>query len=226
MSKGVSVPELTLCNIGLQFPNEIPMNFDRYYAALQFATGLHGAQTRKGSGIPYLTHLMAVSGLVLEYGGDLDQAIAGLLHDAIEDQAEHNGGVAALSGTIAGRFGPEVLRIVLACTDAVTFPKPPWRERKEAYLQHLAAADARAGLVSAADKLHNARTILSDVRIGGEAVFRRFSVSKRETIWYYDRLAATFITRFPGPLSDELLRTVEAMQQVSGSPGEGTAAES
>ena len=136
--------------------------FPQLHAALDYAADAHQTQARKGSTIPYLSHLLGVSSLVIEYGGDEDQAIAGLLHDAIEDcGAKHE-------AIISDRFGPRVARIVRACTDADSFPKPPWRARKEAYLRHLETADRDALLVSCCDKLHNARTIVTDLRGGPE----------------------------------------------------------
>lgn len=181
--------------------------------ALHFAAELHRRQVRKGISIPYISHLMSVSALVLEYGGDTEQAIAGLLHDAIEDQSEANGGSEALGRIISDLFGAEVLRIVLACTDATTFPKPPWRERKQAYLEHLRHVDGRVALVSCADKLHNARTLLADLRAHGDAVFGRFSAPKTMTLWYYGALAEAFREHHAGPLADELDRTVDQLQR-------------
>lgn len=180
----------------------------RYNEALAYAAALHRDQRRKGSEIPYISHLMSVSALVMEYGGDGDQAVAGLLHDSMEDQAEANGGAEALGSAIKARFGAEVLRLVLACTDAVTTPKPPWRERKEAYLAHLRHVDNRVALVSCADKLHNARVIVADLRTQGTAVFDRFSSPKAQTLWYYRSLADVFAASHPGPLADELALTV------------------
>src|ERR1051325_6799957 len=122
-----------------------------------YAARLHREQTRKGTEIPYVSHLLAVSALILEHGGDEDQAIAGLLHDAAEDQ----GGQARLA-EIESMFGPGVSRIVADCTDSWTDPKPPFRERKEAYLAHLPQKPQRSLLVSLADKTHNATAILFD----------------------------------------------------------------
>ncbi|MBS0561028.1 MAG: HD domain-containing protein, partial [Proteobacteria bacterium] len=140
----------------------------RFAEAVAVAAELHDGQRRKGTAIPYLAHLLAVSAIVLEYGGDEDQAIAGLLHDVIEDcGAEHE-------AAIRTRFGDRVASIVRGCTDADIQPKPPWQERKEAYLAHLGEAAVDVLLVSAADKLHNSRAIVSDVRAHGEVVFDRF----------------------------------------------------
>ncbi len=136
----------------------------RFRQALAYSDELHQAQRRKGSGAPYIAHLLGVAAIVLEHGGTEDEAIAALLHDAVEDQ----GGPPTLAA-IQQRFGRRVAAIVAGCTDADTVPKPPWQERKEAYLAHLATADAGVCLVSAADKLYNLRTIVADYRAIGEA---------------------------------------------------------
>lgn len=165
---------------------------DRFVEGFAFAFELHRAQRRKGSGVPYVSHLMGVSALVLEFGGDEDLAIAGLLHDAVEDQ----GGAPTLA-EIRRRFGDRVAAVVAGCTDADTIPKPPWRERKERYLAHLETAHPDVRLVSCCDKIHNARTILEDFRALGDEVFERFSQPKKSTLWYYRELVDRF-SRF-GP---------------------------
>jgi GTP pyrophosphokinase len=151
---------------------------------------------------PYIGHLLAVASLVLEHGGDEEQAMAGVLHDAIEDQGAHQEVI------IAERFGTRVAAIVRGCTDADTTPKPPWRARKEAYLAHLETAEPDILLVSCADKLHNARSILTDLMTHGLAVFDRFRAGLFGTLWYYGALAEVFDRRFPGPLARELKITV------------------
>src|ERR1700729_817032 len=157
---------------------------DRFDQALVYAAHIHGGQVRKGTtAIPYLSHLLMVAGLVLEYGGDEDEAIAGLLHDAVEDQ----GGLARRLD-IERRFGPRVAEIVDGCTDAEVSPKPPWRARKEAYLQHLETVSASARLVSAADKLANVRSIIKDYRAWQGAVWDRFKGGREGTLWYYRTL--------------------------------------
>jgi len=161
---------------------------EAYDEALVWAAGLHRAQERKGSGIPYLSHLLAVSGLVMEHGGDEEQAIAGLLHDSIEDQG-------VTDAEIEDRFGARAAVIVRACTDADTDPKPPWRARKEAYIAHLATAPADALLVSLCDKVHNARTIAADIERRGEAYFDVFTGGPDGTRWYYRRLLDAFERR-------------------------------
>jgi (p)ppGpp synthase/HD superfamily hydrolase len=169
--------------------------------ALDFAVRAHGDQVRKCTTIPYVSHLLGVAGLVLEGGGDEDLAIAGLLHDVLEDTS-------ATSDQLERAFGPRVARIVEACSDTQEKPKPPPLERKQGYLEHLEDADADTLLVSLADKLHNARTLLLDFRTEGPSVFKRFNLSREETIWYYGELADTFCRRRPGALADELKRVV------------------
>lgn len=186
--------------------------------ALTFAAQLHATQERKGNGVPYISHLLGVASLVLEYGGDEDQAIAALLHDAIEDQAvSYAGGAEALRQTITERFGSRVLEIVEGCTDAETIPKPPWQARKEAYITHLYTANADILLVSCADKLHNARAILRDYRQIGDALWERFTAGKAGVLWYYRSLADAFLA-LPAAQPDlaaELDRTVTAIETLS-----------
>ncbi len=179
---------------------------ERYDDALLLAAELHRAQVRKGSGVPYLSHLLSVSALVMEYGGDEDQAIAALLHDAAEDQ----GGAAALE-TIRQKFGDDVRDIVADCTDTVEDPKPAWRPRKEAYIAGLAAKRPRSLLVSLADKTHNATTILHDHRVSGEALWDRFTGGRDGTLWYYRALADRFAELLPGALADRFQEIVAAM---------------
>ncbi len=180
----------------------------RYNEAFEMAARLHAKQFRKGTTIPYLSHLLAVSGLVLEQGGSEDEAIAALLHDAVEDQ----GGQPVLT-EIKRVFGAEVADIVEGCSDTDVLPKPPWRERKVAYITHVAAAPAPVRLVSAADKLHNARAILADYRALGDELWPRFNAGQTEILWYYRALVAAFRQAGPeaNPLVDELDRTVEEL---------------
>lgn len=186
----------------------------RFDSAFVFAHQLHVAQRRKGTEIPYAAHLMAVAAIVLEHGGTEDEAIAALLHDAVEDQ----GGDAARR-EIARRFGVGVAAIVDGCTDAETIPKPPWRNRKEAYIAHLAAASPSVRLVSAADKLHNARAILSDYQRLGEALWGRFTGGRDGTLWYYRALVEAFGAFGTSPLLEELDRTVSELHRVVGGSG-------
>lgn len=181
----------------------------RFDDALAYAARLHRGQCRKGSGIPYIAHLLSVSALVLEYGGDEDQAIGGLLHDAVEDQ----GGLAE-AARIEARFGPRVARIVLACSDSLADRKEPWQERKTRYLAGIAAKSDDAVLVTACDKLHNATAILTDLRDEGARVFDRFTARRDGTLWYYRALSDALAQRLPGRLSrrlDDVVRRIEAI---------------
>jgi (p)ppGpp synthase/HD superfamily hydrolase len=189
----------------------------QFESALSFATRLHARQVRKETDIPYISHLIAVAGLVLENGGDRDQAIAALLHDAIEDCPKHYpGGVTGLRANIKAEFGDTVLSIVEGCTDAETIPKPPYRERKERYIAHLEHVAPEVLLVSCADKLHNARAIVADLRVMGESLFARFNGGREGTLWYYETLAQVFSRRGPKSLAEELRRTVDSMQALAG----------
>jgi (p)ppGpp synthase/HD superfamily hydrolase len=168
--------------------------------ALAYAAALHNTQTRKGGPIPYIGHLLSVSGLVVEAGGSETQAIAALLHDAVEDQ-----GGAPILAEINRRFGPAVAAIVEECSDTDQTPKPPWRARKEHYLAHLKHAGADTILVSLADKLDNARAILRDLRLHGDQLWQRFSVHEpSEHIWYYRSLLAEYEKRTDSWMVDEL----------------------
>jgi GTP pyrophosphokinase len=184
---------------------------DRFEQALLLATRLHAGQTRKETDIPYIGHLLAVAGMVLENGGDEDAAIAALLHDAIEDQGHQ-----ITLDDIRARFGDPVADIVAGCTDATTYPKPPWRGRKETYLAHLRRASAAERLVSTADKLHNARAILADYRVLGEALWGRFNGGREGTLWYYRSLVQALRAAGPTPLLDELARVVEEIERLAG----------
>jgi (p)ppGpp synthase/HD superfamily hydrolase len=168
---------------------------DRFDQAVRYAAGLHRVQVRKGTSIPYLSHLLAVCSLVLEDGGTEDEAIAALLHDGPEDQ----GGTPVLD-EIQARFGDRVASMVAGLSDAMPAPgetKAPWRERKEAYLQHLGEATASVLRVSLADKLHNARSILVDLGTDGEGVWDRFNAGPADQAWYYGQLLSAYQRRLP-----------------------------
>ena len=182
----------------------------RYEAALVMATQLHASQKRKGTSIPYVSHLLAVSSLVLEHGGSEDQAIAALLHDAVEDQ----GGLPTLN-KIRDHFGDVVAKIVDHCTDAYEEPKPEWRIRKEEYIASIAEKPLDAALVSCADNLHNARAILNDLRTLGDELWGRFTGGKEGTLWYYQSLATAFNDALGNALSEELKRTVKEMDDLA-----------
>jgi GTP pyrophosphokinase len=179
----------------------------RFEEALVFATQLHAGQTRKGTTIPYISHLLAVTAIVLEHGGNEDEAIAALLHDSIEDQ-----GGASTREELRRRFGDSVVEIVDGCTDTDVMPKPPWRERKEAYIAHISVASAPVRLVSAADKLHNARAVLEDYRIVGEALWKRFNGGKEGTLWYYRAAVDALRKAGMSPLIEELDRVVSEIE--------------
>jgi (p)ppGpp synthase/HD superfamily hydrolase len=191
-----------------------PLLGERFEQALQHATRLHKVQTRKGTTIPYVAHLLAVAAIVLEDGGDEDEAIAALLHDAVEDQ----GGRPTLE-EIRRLFGDRVAEIVEGCSDTDVVPKPPWRRRKELYIEHIRTARPEVLRVSAADKLHNARAILADFRRHGDAIWPRFSGAREGTLWYY----RTLITAYReagggGVLVDELDRTVSELERLVARP--------
>jgi (p)ppGpp synthase/HD superfamily hydrolase len=183
----------------------------RFEEALGLAFRLHAAQERKISGVPYVTHLLAVAAIVLEYGGSEDEAIAALLHDGPEDQ----GGTECLED-IRMRFGDEVARIVADCSDSFVKPKPPWRERKAHHLRHLASAGRSSALVSAADKLHNARAILLDLRESGTGVWDRFKGGKDGTLWYYREILGVLRDRIPAGLEAEIARTIAEVETLAG----------
>ncbi|MBM4060927.1 MAG: HD domain-containing protein [Planctomycetes bacterium] len=180
---------------------------ERFEAALQFAAELHRAQTRKATGTPYVAHVLAVTALAIEHGAGEDQAIAALLHDAVEDQ-----GGPPTASRIRATFGDRVADLVLALTDATVVPKPPWRQRKERYLAHLQKAAPDVLLLSACDKLHNARSIVEDHAVAGPALWARFKGGRDGTLWYYESLAAIFGTRGPARLAALLREQVERMR--------------
>ncbi len=176
----------------------------RFEDALVYAAVLHAGQERKDTGVPYVAHLLGVAALVLEDGGDEDEAIAALLHDAAEDQ----GGIERLRA-IAGRYGERVARIVMACTDSLDEPKLAWAERKRRYLAHLIEQPAGVLRVSVADKLHNARAIVADLRRDGVQALDTFSGGRQGVPWYYGALTGAFREAgLSSPLRDEFERVV------------------
>ncbi len=183
-----------------------PALTERFLAAVALAQEVHGHVRRSGTEIPYLAHLLVVTGLVIEDGGDEDQAIAAMLHDAVED-----GGGRAMLERIARSFGPRVAAIVEACSDTVDVGEPEaWIERKRRYLAHLPEVEDDAILrVALADKVHNARSIVRDYREEGHALWERFTQkTAREQLSYYGGLLTFFEARRPGPLTEDLLRAV------------------
>ncbi|WP_439814515.1 HD domain-containing protein [Zavarzinia sp. CC-PAN008] len=183
---------------------------DRFADALTFAEGLHRQQTRKGNDIPYVAHLMTVAASVLEHGGDEETAIAALLHDAAEDQ----GGMPTLE-RIAARFGPKVAAIVEACSDSLTedpTAKKPWFERKQAHVAHMRDVDAATALVMACDKLHNAQSMLRDIRRDGPATLARFNAGPQQILWYFRSVADALSRHGPAVPTADLLRTADAIE--------------
>jgi len=187
---------------------------DRFDRALLYAAHVHGGQVRKETSIPYVAHLLAVAATVLEYGGSEDMAIAGLLHDAVEDQ----GGEPRLAD-IRNRFGDRVADIVRSCSDSVVNTaagqkKEAWRVRKLDYIEHLKTVDRETLLIALSDKVHNARSILRDLRKPevGTAVFSRFNRPREDTLWYYRELANAFQKLLPGQLAEELMEIVIVLE--------------
>ena len=197
---------------------------DRFPQALAFAHQLHRRQRRKTSGAPYFCHLMTVAALVLEDGGSEDEAIAALLHDALEDQSrDYPGGVDALAGEIEARFGAEVRRIVEACTERrseeearTTDKRARWRLHKRAYLTQVREADDAVRRVSCADSLHNVRTMVSDFRRSGERIWTRFATrSGDDQIWAYRAIGEAFRDAGVGPMAADLLEAVGQLERVT-----------
>jgi GTP pyrophosphokinase len=183
----------------------------RFDQALVYAHQLHARQTRKGTAIPYIGHLLAVTSIVIENGGTEDEVIAALLHDAIEDA-----GGDSIRRVIRERFGENVLEIVEGLTDTDQTPKPPWRARKEAYIAHLSEASSSVLLVSLADKIHNTGSILRDLRNEGEDVWSRFTGGKDGSLWYYRALIEAFRARGQFvTLVDELDRVVTELERLT-----------
>lgn len=184
---------------------------DRIAQALALAVEAHDGQKRKGTQIPYIAHPMGVASIALEHGADEEQAMAALLHDAVED------GGPEYAQRIRAKFGTRVADIVQGCTDGVpdsSGTKEAWTPRKERYIAHLKEASDDVLLVSGSDKLHNARAIVEDLLRIGPAVFNRFSASKAQTLWYYETLAGVFSQRGT-PIAQALSDTVQRMKQLA-----------
>ena len=183
---------------------------EKFESALLYATQLHRYQERKGSGVPYITHLLAVASIVGENGGTEDEVVAALLHDAPEDM----GGEERLDD-IRRRYGHAVAGIVQGCTDTYEDPKPAWRPRKERYIAHVVDAPRSVRLVSAADKLHNARSILADLGAAGEDLWNRFTGGKEGTLWYYRALVDAYKKAGNDPPVEELDRVVGEIEALA-----------
>lgn len=189
----------------------------RFEEAVAYAMVVHGTATRKGSGVPYVSHLLQVAGLALHSGGNEDEAIGALLHDAVED----GGGLPRLRD-IEGRFGAPVARIVHGCSDSFETPKRPWLERKAQYVGRIPDESASVVLVSAADKLHNVTAILSDYRERGDALWHVFNkdAGQSGTIGYYRGLVAAYTATGHHPrLIRDLDVAVSQLEAATGSQG-------
>jgi (p)ppGpp synthase/HD superfamily hydrolase len=182
----------------------------QFEKALTYATRIHGGQLRKKTRIPYIAHILGVADIAMEYGANETEAIAALLHDAVEDC----GGAKRLRD-IERKFGKDVAKIVEGCTDTDQTPKPPWLERKKAYVAHVHRAPMPTKLVSASDKLHNVRAILMDYRKEGERLWSRFNGGKQGALWYYRALVNGFTGKRIQPLVEELDRTLTQLELLS-----------
>lgn len=182
----------------------------QFEKALAYATRIHGGQRRKKTRIPYIAHILGVAAIAMEYGADETEAIGALLHDAVEDC----GGTKRLRD-IGRKFGKDVAEIVEGCTDTDQVPKPPWLERKKAYITHVRHAPMSTKLVSASDKLHNVRAILMEYRKEGENLWSRFNSGKKGALWYYRALVRAFSGKRVQPLTQELDRTLTQLELLS-----------
>jgi (p)ppGpp synthase/HD superfamily hydrolase len=182
----------------------------QFEKALTYATRIHGGRLRKKTRIPYIAHILGVSAIAMEYGANETEAIAALLHDAVEDC----GGAKRLRD-IERKFGKKVARIVEGCTDTDQTPKPPWLERKKTYVAHVRHAPMPTKLVSASDKLHNVRAILTDYRKERERLWSRFNGGKTGALWYYRALVNAFSGKRIQPLVQELNRTLTQLELLS-----------
>jgi (p)ppGpp synthase/HD superfamily hydrolase len=187
-----------------------PVLGPRFEQALVYAAHLHNNQTRKVREVPYISHLLSVTALVLQDGGSEVEAIAALMHDAPEDQ----GGLIILK-EIRMLFGEQVAEIVAGCSDTFDTPKPPWRDRKEAHIAHLREASPQVLRVLLADKLHNARSLLRDLRASGESIWQKFKGGKGGTLWYYQAVLAIYAETDAGYMRDELARVVGEIETLA-----------
>jgi (p)ppGpp synthase/HD superfamily hydrolase len=189
----------------------MPALSERFDEAVRYAREVHAGQTRKGTSTPYIAHLLGVASIVLDDGGNEDEAIAALLHDAAED----HGGRPRLED-IRSRFGDAVAKIVEDCTDSWDTPKQPWAERKRAYAEHARALPQSSLRVSVADKVHNTYAILRDLRNAGDAVWDRFRASPDDVLAYYQSLIRSYREAGGGKLVDELDRIVRGIEREMG----------
>ena len=188
--------------------NQARILSERFEEALVYAVRQHAGQVRKGGDVPYATHVLGVASIVLDHGGDEDQAIAALLHDVVEDC----GGMPRLE-EISRRFGKRVARMVDGCTDSYETPKPPWLERKKEYLERVRSEEPDTLLVSCADKLHNTRSLLRHLRARGEAAWELYNGGREGTLWYYRTLRDLYLEKIPGLLPDELAGVIARIEE-------------
>jgi (p)ppGpp synthase/HD superfamily hydrolase len=181
---------------------------ERFEEALLYASRVHANQKRRGTRIPYLAHLLGAANIAITFGADENEAIAALLHDAIEDQQVPH-------AELVERFGSRVANIVRGCSDSEALPKPPWRERKERYVARLGRASRSARLVCAADKLDNARALLADYRAHGDKIWRKFNGGREGTLWYYRAVASALRAREETPLVAELDAVVAELERLA-----------
>jgi (p)ppGpp synthase/HD superfamily hydrolase len=191
-------------------PNENLRITRKFKRALAYASSIHGGKIRKKTRIPDIGHILGVTAIALEYGADETEAIAALLHDAVEDA----GGKKRLLD-IRRKFGPKVAKIVEGCTDTLDEPKPPWLQRKEKYVAHVRKASVSTKLVSAADKLQNVRSLLRNHREEGERLWSRYNSGKEGALWYYRALVGTFTGKRINSLVRELDRAVSELETVA-----------
>lgn len=201
---------MTDTSSSLHQPASLGLKFER---GLVCAHRWHQQQRRKGDPpTPYIAHLLGVASNVIEAGGTEEEAVAALLHDAVEDQ----GGQQRLQ-QIQELFGDEVARLVAACSDRIEAPAPPWRERKETYIQKLSKAGLSVRRIAVADKLYNARSIIRDYRRVGPEVWERFRAGSGEVRWYYRALGEALEVAPPDPLESwvqEFRQVIEQMQKL------------
>ncbi|MDD5629399.1 MAG: HD domain-containing protein [Elusimicrobia bacterium] len=193
-------------------PGSLPKELsERFDAALLMASRLHHRKPRKGTDIPYLLHILGVVGAAKAYGATEDEAIAALLHDAIEDQ----GGPPA-EAEVREHFGANVAAIVRGCTDTDSARQPDWRARKESFVARLRTASPSVRLIQACDKLQTARAVLADWRVFGETVWARCNGGKDGTLWYYRAVVGALGQAGGGPLVEELDRAVSELESLTG----------
>jgi (p)ppGpp synthase/HD superfamily hydrolase len=183
----------------------------RFDEALLYASNLHREQVRKGGDTPYVTHLLGVASIVGENAGTEDEVIAALLHDAVEDHPRDG----ATREEIVERFGGDVAGIVDGCSDTDVEPKPAWKKRKEDYVAHVAGASGSVRLVSASDKLHNARAILAGLRVKGDELWGRFKGGKDGTLWYYRKLVGEFRRAGTNAIVEEFALVVGEIERLA-----------